>query len=341
MRVEELHILLDQGLQLLDSNRWDSLLPEEKDLLLTHEQLRLVKEHLPAPGSPVSVADQQVVYPLLTSRTVPCYQRGEWYEALLPGDLLHLAADRSLLTTYNAGEEVPETAFYEGKAYLNLPEPGTTSPYYAGITVHLQTRAKDGSIVNTPLVDLSTLGYANGIQHLSLTTDLLALVRQELRTIPRMQVLDSGPGLLVVVQSESLPTVLTLTVAGTPVAMPFVVTTRQQASAGDERPVVKSNRLLDPTSADRLPSNPFAKPTTNYPVSRLIGNVLQVQAGRAIILAQELDYYRQPRSISLHAGVISELPEHLHRTLVDYAVARAKLQLTAPDYPAVAQDSRG
>lgn len=89
-----------------------------------------------------------------------------------------------------------------------------------------------------------------------------------------------------------------------------------------------NTRLVQIDDLNKILNDPFQKPTDDFPLVLLEGNSLIIKSDTAPIIT-EIKYLKIPIKINgdTNPNGISDLAEHTHSEVVDFAVKRALLQI--------------
>jgi hypothetical protein len=340
MTALEMHVEVNQQLQLISANRTRKFLTQEIDWVLNKIQNRFIQESV----RPVLVDGRNVgKYAIdqfkldalknliVSNKTLVAYKdlvaQPERSKSYLPDDYMYLLSDSSVLINTCNATATPTTAITT-VTFLQLSQSaGASSPYYqtSALTV-------GGSILSIPSGLNQPNQYTGYIQK-----DEVIFLRDWYLTKMRQAGIEVywerygdlyKQGYFIFIGT---PSPLILSHDG--IVVTTVTTYSFNRTAYSASAVVyKDNRLVDSSVTGTLLNTPYYKSSIESPVSELSKSFLYTYYGtNTIVKSTIISYVRKPQPISLSLGLNCELSEEFHPTICDLAVEYIKGTLKEGD----------
>lgn len=331
--VKEMHIGIDVGLQKLNTEVLDSILPETKDWVLTQEMLQFIntrmtpKTNVKQEGFQETTKRYDDLEELITEITLPVYKKGSdarFQFSILPFDYFHHIEDESNLSWDCRDISAQLTEGIVNKYISIMPFNDGSSNLYADFQVDLNT----GSGIDV-LLDIANFpSLASGLNSDAERFVIIDLVLQEINQIDGIEVryenyngryykdtfifITDNPNYINVVMKTDTNDLVTFN------PIEFVAYTHNLSKTKEE-----PNRLTKAEDLKRLMKYSFGSTKADSPLSAISRGFLEVARNESFILNSiRLKYIRRPRKISLSLNQSCELHRNVHDELVDKTVER-------------------
>lgn len=350
MNAKEMHIGLDLVLRKLNSTRLGSLLPEEKDWLLTEAQLQFIRNRVNAKSNPLmqgfeeTTARYQDIQNVLVNKAIPVYKRdaGSVFAFIPSNCMIPLKGVGKVAISCDeiASTEVPQSIYYCVVPFAD--DTAVAAPYYTPFKLELTNLALATSTL------FSTVGtaYAGGLPTIDSKFELINLTLEELNSIPGLEVrwerwndlyfkdsfifffTDTVTGLPVNNTSVTLTNGLTVTVNN----FTSIVLTTLTNTITDL--VTVPIRLGQSNMIEDLLIHSAGKTIPMNPLGEIEGDkFITYHTKKFILNGMQFRFIRKPRRISLVLNQSCELRPTVHEQVVNLAADRLKAILAAQDYP--------
>ncbi len=336
MLIDEMHVVVSQGFQKINSSQRDNVLPEEVDLALNLAQDAFVASRLPSRVAD-SALQQTALYDLralLVRNTVlpAILETQEQVSGLLPINCRYVLNDRSYIAVGNRGTH-EQTSVNWKLAILDFPLDigNPLTEQYAGLrlqAVHAATI--NGVPKTTTLFELDKTHFTGGIYDSRERHELLKLVLETANlNLINVQLYweyfadKYYPNKLICLgqPTNTVPGYKTLRLSwkGVEYNASFQTITNQQYKQ------LTQERLVLNTPVDQdvylLQANPYGSSKPGSPLSQQTGTKLYVHEGKDFsVTGIVLDYVRAPRQVNYKEKISSELSPDIHPALCEMAI---------------------
>jgi len=351
MLVREMHIDFDLKCQKIDSNHYDTFLPQEKDWLLNLAQRAVIKTRSNRKSNRKQegffdtykrVADLEE---LVVSANLPTYvyqNSGDAVFSVVPADFFGMVNHRTI-AQYNCNgmvRAVKAATFKTAKVTIAESNPTPPTTPYQGFTIVLNTTSGNQTLYAV------TLPFTSKEERYAIIQMAIESINRHSSGVKAYWNKFAGTinnGTMVFTSSNVTHTSITLTLhtGATPLIAAFKDAGYNSIdTASTKKEFTKASRVADNEYLYKMMDNPFH-------VSRQDSVLLSYEHG--LIVAQQrptfyvsnilIDYIKVPQYINLAAGHDCELSESIHEEIVDKAVQLAQAYIGAESYKTIINEN--
>lgn len=342
MTADEMRIQLDIVLQQTDSNRFDTLEPEEADILLTNAQLQFTENRISKKSNALQKGFQEDVkrYEDLQALISPPVEITTYIDstdnnkvkAILPNNYFHMIADSSIVSRKCLGYSyTTQSVTEEFIAVLEFEE--TTDDITTNFTVDI-----DGSTVfdidDYDSITTKLVGYAAKYFIIHMVINELALKGIEVRWEYYGNIYHKNSFIFVSKNPLDLGNVVEINSTTLSVEDAYSAITRTKIVPDNTIvTVTRPNRLSRTEQIDNMLVDPISKTSWTSPISMLEERELKAFFDNTFLIHKlRVRYIKKPRMISSVMNYNCQLDERFHREIVLIAAQLAKAYVNAEDY---------
>lgn len=342
MLVQEMHIGLDVGVQKLNTDILDNIVPEQKDWVLNEAMLRFIKNRVNPKSNPKQegfehnvkrIEDLEDLYEQIN---LPVFiEDTEKQYAVLPSDYFLLIEGESSVV-YNCNNVNKNIgSINELSCIVPFTDNSTATPFEGFRVTQLQ------GTIQTILFDINNYQFvsnvANGI--LNSVEEKFYIVHHVLEIINRNTNIEVywevyknvySPNSFIFITNDETNTGIEINVGGT--IYSFNITALPVYTTTDKNIGKQPSRLVSTKVRHHL-KHPFLTTRFDSPIFNLFNKQVKIYHNEKFILSKfHLSYIRKPRLISLSLGQSCEVNANFHEEIVDIAVQLIKSRIEAKDY---------
>lgn len=337
MLVQEQHIDFNIKLQKIDSNNYDTFLPEEIDWLLNTAQYRFVKHRMSKSsnrrqeGADDTYKRYQDLQALITRVDLPVYQDDslEYFFGFLPTDFFDIRNARSYgYKDCNGFDDINISQETRTIAVLPFPNDNAASNLFDQFVINGITTS--GTNVLFDLMNYPTIvgggQFQINQQKYIIVSHVLEIInrRKDVQVYWEYYGKDYYPNSFILISDSDYATYEMYYVGYSNTVVANTLDLLIYSDDIDKPRNTGHIRFVETEDLYDILDHPFAKTIADHPVGTFRGRELQVYNNEKFILNKvQIDYIRKPRLISLSLDQHCELPESRHGEIVDIAVQLA------------------
>lgn len=345
MLVQEMHIDFDIKYQKINTNNFDTFLPQEKDWLFNVAQNRVLRKftnpHLnrTRKGGEDNFNRYEVFKNLITKVNLPAYNQGQFVSSVLPHNFYYYRG-ASAKVFYNCnGISKNIISNIEYISSLPFPDDPNTTEKYLNLLIQ-----RGDNLNTTPLytdlynIDDFDLNYGNSFSSNEEKFVIINHIIEQINLIDGIEVRWEyygdlyKPNHFIFIFTGDIPDSTRISF-GTPSSGNNVVMVRLvETSVNDSFADVQQSLILETIPLRLIESedlydtlqHPFAKTNHESPVSIMSNRKIEVYTNNTFVINSiELIYIRKPKLINLSLNQNCEIAESKHEIIVDTAVQLA------------------
>ena len=351
MLVREMHIDFDLKCQKIDSNHYDTFLPQEKDWLLNLSQRAFIKTRSNRKSNRKQegffdtykrVADLEE---LVVSANLPTYlyqNSGDAVFSVVPANFFGMVNHRTI-AQYNCNGMVRSAnpaPYKVAKVVVNESNPVLPTTPYQGFTIVLNTTTGAQTLYSV------TIPFTSKEERYAIIQMAIESINRHSSGVKAYWNKFAGTinnSTIVFTTSETTHTSITLTLhtGASPVTTTFATTNYTSlSSTSAKKEFTKASRVADNEYLYKMIDNPFhASRHDSVLLSYEHGLIVAHLRPTFYVSNILIDYIKTPQYINLAAGHDCELNENVHEEIVDKAVQLAQAYIGAESYKTIINEN--